>query len=98
MNAVARTKKVYWQDDHCIEVEVLALRDYDAGITGVQIEIEYSRIDFKWEGFSPRVPAAPAQELNAVQSEAHAIKSYYLEEEEFGGVQICSVRRKRNVR
>lgn len=31
------------------------LRDYAAWITGVQINVDYSRIDFKWEGFSPVV-------------------------------------------
>ena len=64
-------------------LNTLALRDYDAWITGVQIGPETSRIDFKLENFSPLLVAELEKKVNAVLLEAHPIHSYSISEEEF---------------
>ena len=61
----------------------IALRDYDGWITGVQIATDYSRIDFKLEGFSAALCAELENKVNAVLEGNHALKSYYIAEEEF---------------
>jgi misacylated tRNA(Ala) deacylase len=64
-------------------LNTIALRDYGAWITGVQIGMEYSRIDFKWEGFSPAICGELEGKVNSVLRGNHALKSYYIPEEEF---------------
>lgn len=64
-------------------LNTLALREYNAWITGVQIGVDYSRIDFKWEGFSPALCQGLEQRVNSVLQENRALKSYYLPEEDF---------------
>jgi len=64
-------------------LNTIALRDYNAWITGVQISVDYSRIDFKLETFSPGLTAELESKVNAVLQEAHPLKSYTLTEEEF---------------
>jgi len=64
-------------------LNTVALRDYGGWITGVQIGPDYSRIDFKIEGFSAAMCAELGQKVNAVLNENHALRSYYLSEEEF---------------
>jgi len=64
-------------------LNTVALRDYGGWITGVQIGADYSRIDFKIEGFSAAMCAELEQKVNAVVAENHAVKSYYISEEEF---------------
>jgi len=64
-------------------LNTIALRDYDAWITGVQIGTDYSRIDFKIEGFSAALCAELESKVNAVLQAAHALKSYDVPEEEF---------------
>jgi misacylated tRNA(Ala) deacylase len=64
-------------------LNTIALRDYQAWITGVQIGGEYSRIDFKWEGFSPAISGELEMKVNAVLEGNHALKSYYIPEDEF---------------
>jgi misacylated tRNA(Ala) deacylase len=66
-------------------LNTIALRDYDAWITGVQIGVDQSRIDFKLENFSPVLMAELETKVNAVLLEDHPVKSYYLTEEEFRG-------------
>lgn len=66
-------------------LNTIALRDYDAWITGVQIALEYSRIDFKVEGFSAALCAELERKVNAVLELDHALKAYYIGEEEFRG-------------
>jgi len=61
----------------------IALRDYDGWITGVQIATEYSRIDFKLEGFSAALCAELEKKVNAVLEGNHPLKAYYIAEEEF---------------
>jgi misacylated tRNA(Ala) deacylase len=64
-------------------LNTIALRDYQGWITGVQIGVEYSRIDFKLENFSAAVCAELEQKVNAVLAEDHMLKAYTLSEEEF---------------
>jgi misacylated tRNA(Ala) deacylase len=64
-------------------LNTIALRNYGGWITGVQIAEDYSRIDFKMEGFSASLCAEMEKKVNAVLEENHAVQSYYLREEEF---------------
>jgi misacylated tRNA(Ala) deacylase len=64
-------------------VNTIALRDYAGWITGVQIGVDYSRIDFKLEGFSPALCTELEAKVNAVLARNHALRAYYLPEEEF---------------
>jgi len=64
-------------------LNTVALRDYRGWITGVQIAADYSRIDFKIEGFSAALGAEMEKKVNAVLEENHAVQSYFLSEEEF---------------
>jgi misacylated tRNA(Ala) deacylase len=61
------------------------LRDYDGWITGVQIGTDYSRIDFKLEGFSAALCADLENKVNAVLDANRALRAYYVTEEEFRG-------------
>lgn len=60
-----------------------ALRDYGAWITGAQIDTDYARIDFKWDGFTPALCAALETKVNAVLDANRPLTSYYLAEDEF---------------
>jgi misacylated tRNA(Ala) deacylase len=64
-------------------LNTIALRDYGGWITGVQIGTDYSRIDFKLEGFSAAMRAELEGKVNAVLEGNHALKSYYISEQEF---------------
>ena len=64
-------------------LNTIALREYGGWITGVQIAVDYSRIDFKLEGFSAALCAELEKKVNAVLERRSALKSYYLAEEEF---------------
>jgi misacylated tRNA(Ala) deacylase len=64
-------------------LNTLALRDYGGWITGVQIGADYSRIDFKFDNFSPAVCAELEGKVNAVLKGHHPLKSYYISEAEF---------------
>ena len=64
-------------------LNTIALQDYDAWITGVQIGPEYSRIDFKLESFSPLLLTELETKVNSVLAQDHPLKSYYLTEAEF---------------
>ena len=64
-------------------LNTIALRDYGGWITGVQIGVDYSRIDFKIEGFSAALCSELERKVNTVLEENHALKSDYLPEEEF---------------
>ena len=64
-------------------LNTIALRDYDGWITGVQIATDYSRIDFKLEGFSPALCAELERKVNSVLEANHALKSYSIPEDEF---------------
>jgi misacylated tRNA(Ala) deacylase len=64
-------------------LNTLALRDYDGWITGVQIGVDYSRIDFKLEQFSAAMCVELEAKVNAVLAENHRLKSYAITEDEF---------------
>lgn len=64
-------------------LNTIALRDYGAWMTGAQISMDYSRIDFKMERFTKEVAAELEAKVNAVISVSHGIHAYYLSEAEF---------------
>jgi misacylated tRNA(Ala) deacylase len=64
-------------------VNTIALRDYGAWITGAQIDVEYARIDFKWDGLSPSVCADVEAKVNAEIAAGRRIRAYSLTEAEF---------------
>jgi misacylated tRNA(Ala) deacylase len=83
--AVDRDRRVALTRYHTVlhVLNTIALRDYDGWITGVQIAPDYSRIDFKLEGFSAALCAELERKVNAVLEANHALKSYYIPEAEF---------------
>ena len=64
-------------------LNTIALRDYAGWITGVQIGAEYSRIDFKFEGFSAAMCSELEGKVNGVLNVDHPLRSYSLPEDEF---------------
>jgi misacylated tRNA(Ala) deacylase len=64
-------------------LNTIALRDYKGWITGVQIAVDYARIDFKLEGFSAALCAEMEKKVNAILEENYPVMSYYLPEAEF---------------
>jgi len=64
-------------------LNTVALRDFGGWITGVQIGVDHSRIDFKIEGFSPPLVSELEKRANAVLAEGHFVTAYYLPEGEF---------------
>jgi misacylated tRNA(Ala) deacylase len=64
-------------------LNTLALRDYGGIITGVQIGVDYSRIDFKLEALSPALCAELETKVNAVLAGDHALRSYTIPAAEF---------------
>jgi len=64
-------------------LNTIALREYGGWITGVQIAVDYSRIDFKLDGFSAALCAELEKKVNSVLERRSALKSYYLAEDRF---------------
>lgn len=64
-------------------LNTIALRDYGGWITGVQIGVDQSRIDFKLEALSAALCAEIEEKVNAVLAGDHAVKAYYIAEDEF---------------
>jgi misacylated tRNA(Ala) deacylase len=64
-------------------LNTIALQDYGAWITGAQIDVAYSRIDFKWEGFTPALCPALEAKVNAVLAGNHPLRARFLPEAEF---------------
>jgi misacylated tRNA(Ala) deacylase len=64
-------------------VNTIALRDYGAWITGAQIDVDYARIDFKWEGFSPSLSGDIEMKVNSEIAAVRPIRAYSLPEAEF---------------
>ena len=64
-------------------LNTIALRDYGGWITGVQIGVDQSRIDFKLDVLSAALCAELEEKVNAVVAGGHAVKAYYVSEEEF---------------
>lgn len=64
-------------------LNTVALRDYGGWITGVQIATQYSRIDFKLDGFSVALCVELENKVNAVLEGNHALRAYYIPADEF---------------
>jgi misacylated tRNA(Ala) deacylase len=64
-------------------LNTLALRDFGGWITGVQIGVDYSRIDFKLDGFSAALATELERKVNAVLDANRALRAYYIPEAEF---------------
>ena len=64
-------------------LNTIALRDYDGWITGVQIGVEQSRIDFTLDRLSAALCAELEAKVNAVLAGNHAVKAYDVSEDEF---------------
>ncbi len=64
-------------------VNTLAQQRYGAWITGAQIGVEHSRIDFKIEGFSPAEAKELETEVNRVLAEDHSVEAFLLPQGEF---------------
>jgi misacylated tRNA(Ala) deacylase len=64
-------------------LNTIALQDYGAWITGVQIGVDYSRIDFKWEAFKTALCAGLEVKVNAVLDANRPLKAYYISDGEF---------------
>jgi misacylated tRNA(Ala) deacylase len=61
-------------------LNTIVKRDYDGWITGTQIEVDYSRIDFNVPGFTPERIAELEKKVNAVIEANHRISSYTMSE------------------
>lgn len=64
-------------------LNTIVYRDYGGWITGVQIGIEYSRIDFTLAGFSPALCDELTTKVNGVLAANHRVKADWLAEAEF---------------
>ena len=64
-------------------LNTVALRDYGGWITGVQINVDISRIDFTLAALSPTVCAELEARVNAVLAANHLLRAYTLPEAEF---------------
>jgi misacylated tRNA(Ala) deacylase len=64
-------------------LNTIALRDYNGWITGVQIGVDYSRIDFKFDEFSTALRDALEVKVNGVLAANHPLRSSFLEEAQF---------------
>ena len=49
----------------------------------MQIGVDQSRIDFKLDGLSPALRGELEDKVNAVLAAGHAVKAYYVSEDEF---------------
>jgi misacylated tRNA(Ala) deacylase len=65
-------------------LNTIALRDHGAWITGVQIGVEQSRIDFTFAAFSAELVADLEAKTNAILAEDHPVTTTSLTESEFG--------------
>jgi len=64
-------------------LNTIALRDHGGWITGVQIGVDHSRIDFKLDDLSAAVRTELERKVNAVLDGNHALKAYYISQDEF---------------
>ena len=83
--AIDRTRRLTLTRYHTVlhVLNTTALRTYGGWITGVQIGMDYSRIDFTLEDFSPAVVADLETRVNAVLVEDHTLVASYISETEF---------------
>jgi misacylated tRNA(Ala) deacylase len=64
-------------------LNTIALRDYGGWITGAQIAVDYSRIDFKLDGLPPQVRSDLEHKVNEVIAAARPVRSCTVSEGEF---------------
>lgn len=64
-------------------LNTVAMRSFDAWITGCQIGADYSRIDFKLDQLSPQLVQALEAGVNEVLAGDHAVRCQSLSEEAF---------------
>ncbi len=64
-------------------VNTIAIREFGAWITGAQINTDYARIDFKWDGFAPALRDQIEERVNSIISGGHTLRASWLSEEEF---------------
>jgi misacylated tRNA(Ala) deacylase len=64
-------------------LNTIALREHGAMMTGTQIAVDYARIDFRIEGFTPALRTELEGRVNAVLGAAHPIRAYSMPEGEF---------------
>jgi len=83
--AVNRARRIALTRYHTVlhVLNTIALRDYDGWITGVQIGVDRSRIDFKLDRLSAALCAELEAKVNAVLASNHAVKAYDVSEDEF---------------
>ena len=83
--AVNRERRIVFSRYHTVLhiLNTIALRDHAAWITGAQIGTGYSRIDFRWDGFTPVLCGDLEAKVNAVIEANHSLRSFHLPEAEF---------------
>lgn len=64
-------------------LNTITLRDYEGWITGVQMAEDYARIDFKLDHLSPALCADLEHKVNTALEENHAVRAFYILEDEF---------------
>jgi misacylated tRNA(Ala) deacylase len=64
-------------------LNTIALRDYGGWISGVQIGVDQSRIDFKLDALSAALCAELESKVNGVIAGGHAVTAYYVSVDEF---------------
>jgi misacylated tRNA(Ala) deacylase len=85
MLAVNRPRRIALMRYHTVlhVLNTIALRDYGGWITGVQIGVDQSRIDFKLDRLSAALCAELEAKVNAVLAGHHAVRASDVSEEEF---------------
>ncbi len=82
---VNRLRRVALTRHHTVlhVLNTITLRDYGGWITGVQIGVDQSRIDFKLDRLSAALAGELEAKVNAVLAGDHAVKAYDVSEAEF---------------
>ncbi len=85
--AVNRARRLALTRHHTVlhVLNTIALRDYGGWITGVQIGVEQSRIDFKLDALSAALSAELEAKVNAVLAGNRRVSASYVSEDEFKG-------------
>ena len=83
--AVNRARRLALTRYHTVlhVLNTVALRDHGGWITGVQIGVDQSRIDFKLDGLSAALCAELEGKVNAVLAGNHRVRAYDVTEDEF---------------
>jgi misacylated tRNA(Ala) deacylase len=83
--AVNRPRRLAFTRYHTVlhVLNTIALRDYGGWITGVQIGVEQSRIDFKLDALSAALCAELEDKVNAILAANRPVRAYDISEAEF---------------